>query len=627
MSDNCKLLAACIDNLDEGLIVINREGKIKSYNQLATLIFGLDPRIGSGHEGGYIENGDIVIIADNCVGSDDGDLYPEDFKQIGLYSSDVKRGQGIVIIGRKGDESELVTFKTLEGIERNISIERRINGIYLSAGIDLGERKLAIKVGSEDYNYFYHIAAGHMVILNGETLKVKFYQAQGYTTRREDIKTLLYGGRFSKKGPGAKMPEVLNKYIYDLHEKSPIIDKLINAAKGNKNNDIKNIETSMNGIPVRCSVKAILDNRRTLGAALQVEDISELKSVIKQRDEALASAEFLVQQLKESGASKTAFMNVIGESEKIKKTIERAINASDSDSNIILLGESGTGKNLFAEAIHRASPRKNEPFVYINCASIPDNLLESELFGYEKGAFTGALSTGKVGKFEKANKGTVFLDEIGDLSLLLQAKLLDFLQTKKFTKIGGLEQKRVDVRIITATNSNLKEMVKNKTFREDLYYRINVISINIPPLRERKEDVKPLAEYLIPKICNRIKKRNKYLADEAIDYLERCCWKGNVRELENVLETAINIAKTEVITIEDLIKEHPNDSNTKHYNNLYSINNLGRGSFKEMMKSAEKEIIIETLKYTKGSRKEAMTLLKMGKSNFYLKLKEYEIDK
>jgi len=230
------------------------------------------------------------------------------------------------------------------------------------------------------------------------------------------------------------------------------------------------------------------------------------------------------------------FASIVGEDPQMKALFIMGKHIAKTDSTVLITGESGTGKELFANAIHYDSLRADEPFITVNCAAIPDNLMESELFGYERGAFTGANINGKIGKFEMADKGTLFLDEIGDMSLNMQAKLLRVLQDKKITRIGGVESKKFDVRIICATNRNLSQMVSDKLFRADLFYRIHVIPIQIPSLRERVLDIPILMQYFIDKYVKKFEIKDFVLSNELIDKWSKRCWKGNVRELMHAVE-------------------------------------------------------------------------------------------
>lgn len=320
------------------------------------------------------------------------------------------------------------------------------------------------------------------------------------------------------------------------------------------------------------------------------------------------------------GNSNITFDHIIGNSPNIVKAKNLAKEVAKSKSTVLLRGESGTGKELFARAIHNASDRRNFPFVAINCASIPDNLLESELFGYERGAFTGASSRGQMGKLELAKGGTLFLDEIGDLPLHLQPKLLRVLQEGSFMRLGGKELISIDFRLIAATNRNLEEMIEKGEFREDLYYRLNVIPIYIPPLRERIEDMDELSQYLLEKCCNRLGKDLKILSREVKDAFNRYNWPGNIRELENVVEYLINVEKGKLIGFESLphsIKEYFKSSPNR-------INKKGR--LKDILDNYEKELLKSYLREYGSStedKKRISDILGIDLSTLYRKLNKY----
>lgn len=324
------------------------------------------------------------------------------------------------------------------------------------------------------------------------------------------------------------------------------------------------------------------------------------------------------------GKNRINFEDIIGESETIIQAKKLAQNVAKSDSAILLRGESGTGKDLFARAIHNSSHRKDAPFIAINCASIPDSLLESELFGYEEGAFTGAKRGGHIGKLELANGGTLFLDEIGDMPLHLQPKLLRVLQEQKFMRVGGKEVISVDFRLITATNKNIEEMISKNKFREDLYYRINVIPIHIPPLRQRQGDINILINYLMTRYCNRLGLSRKKVSSSVKNVLNHYNWPGNIRELENTVEYLINTMEGEIIEFKDLpynIKEE----NTVLVNKL----NLGETkSLTNMIEEYEKQILQSYLQRygeTTKDKREIAKALSIDLSTLYRKLGKYNL--
>ena len=252
------------------------------------------------------------------------------------------------------------------------------------------------------------------------------------------------------------------------------------------------------------------------------------------------------QKLRDELALKYRITNIVGNSSKMREVFQMISQVSRSNATVLIRGESGTGKELVASAIHYASPRARNPFVKVNCAAMPSNLIESELFGHEKGSFTGAIRQ-KIGKFELAHRGTIFLDEIGSITLEVQAKLLRALQEKEFERVGGTQVIKTDVRILAATNKNLEEAVKNGEFREDLYYRLNVFPIYIPPLRERKTDIILLADYFLEKYAAENRKDIRSFSRATIDMLMQYHWPGNVRELENCIERPVLLCEEDII--------------------------------------------------------------------------------
>ena len=314
------------------------------------------------------------------------------------------------------------------------------------------------------------------------------------------------------------------------------------------------------------------------------------------------------------------FKDIIGNSNAIYNLKKIAKAVAKSDSTILIRGESGTGKELFARAIKNLSQRENQRFITINCAAIPDSLIESELFGYEKGSFTGALNSGKLGLFKEADKGTLFLDEIGELSLTTQAKLLRVLQEGVVRRIGSSKEEKVDVRIICATHRNLEEMIEKGMFREDLYYRLNVIPLEIPPLRDRKEDIPLLVSYFVQKMN---KKLNKSVGSTSMVFLERLMsyeYTGNIRELENIMERAMNLCEGAILSEEHLML---NPAKEKDNEKAFEIKR-SEASLKKQLEDIEKQILLSNIETDMSIRK---TAKKLGLSHTALinKLKKYNL--
>lgn len=318
--------------------------------------------------------------------------------------------------------------------------------------------------------------------------------------------------------------------------------------------------------------------------------------------------------------SVTTFDDILGTGRRMREVKERAYQVAEGSSTVLITGESGTGKELFARAIHAHSSRRDNAFIAINCGAIPDSLLESELFGYERGAFTGADKNGKPGKFELANHGTLFLDEIGDMPLHMQVKLLRALQSRMIERVGGSVPTEVDVRIIAATNKDLETMIQRNEFREDLYFRLNVIPLYIPPLRERPEDIEPILSISLDKFNNLMAKKIAGFEEYALRALKEYSWPGNVRELENAIEYAVNMERGDRIQLSNLPDRIKNDSKT-------SFTVHGK-TLKEQTDHAQRLIILQCLKHTGSTRagkRRAAEILNISESSLYRKMRELGI--
>ena len=327
--------------------------------------------------------------------------------------------------------------------------------------------------------------------------------------------------------------------------------------------------------------------------------------------------------LKRSLKKRYDFDSMIGYSDGMKKIFDTIEKVATSDSTVMIYGESGTGKELVAKAIHFNSERINFPLVAVNCGAIPEELLESELFGHEKGAFTGALRT-RIGRFELANGGTIFLDEIGDMSPALQVKVLRVLQEKQFERIGGVKTLQVDVRIIAATNQDLEKAIEEKRFREDLFYRINVIPIHIPPLRDRKLDIPILANHFLTKF-NKLKRKGVGLiAPQAMEYLLKYSWPGNVRELENLIEMLVVLKEEGEIEAQDLPGKITAVSSQVPIKNDVEITDDGI-NYNDLVDQLEKELLSRALQKAGGAKNKAAKLLNLNRTTFVEKLKRFKI--
>jgi len=619
--DNPDLLAMVANHLEEGVIVVDREGHIIVYNNVARSIFGIDPRVGPGHSPGQLMPGDLVLIIDNALGEDDGQLEPNSLNILGIYPGDVKKGQGFLAMGEFGARTGegCIELAPREQMQTHFQSEWRGRSVELL--LDRARKLMNITIDRKQFPYEYKVAAGHMVILDGETREVKFYQARGYTARGEDMGDILKGKRFGAKGPTAPVPHLRGRNLREIHPQNEEIVQLIQYLQQKKEINSQ-VEYELNGVPVRCRTRTLASGDDIVGGLLLIEDISELKNLSSERDRALATVRSLEDRLTGDYQKPPEFSKIVGHNPEFLNVVRMADRAARSNSTILLLGESGTGKGLFARGVHDASNRKDGPFVQVNCAAIPESLLESELFGYQDGAFTGAKKSGKLGKFEMANKGTLFLDEIGDLSLSLQAKLLHVLQDQTIQRLGGVEPIELDIRIIAATNQNLEEAMMKKEFREDLYYRLNIISLIIPPLRRRKDDILDLIRFLLPKLATKVGKDVTGVSDEALRLMLNYDWPGNIRELENVLERGINLAEGNIILSSYL--PHTLQAE-KDEVGAEKAEELGL-SLDQSVEEAEKRAIIQALHKTGGNRTEAARHLKVARTTLYNKMQRHGIN-
>lgn len=373
-----------------------------------------------------------------------------------------------------------------------------------------------------------------------------------------------------------------------------------------------------NGVDILSTIQPIFIDKIFKGVISISKTVYQIKDIAGMLEKSEEELNYYKDELKRHIQLNGNFKDIIGQENSLKDALIIADKASSTTSTVLIRGESGTGKELIAKAIHNNSSRKDKPFVRVNCAAIPENLLESELFGYEKGAFTGAVKS-KPGKFNIADGGTIFLDEIGDMPKSMQVKLLRVLQEKEFESIGSIFTQKVDTRIIAATNRNLEEMLKTGEFREDLYYRLNVIAITLPPLRKRKEDINLLVEHFIKKISLKLDKHIDAIDKKSLELLQEYHWPGNIRELENIIERAINMCDSSTISIKDLPMYITNIESSRvgliNYNGHHDLLRL---------EDYEKEIITLAMKKYKSYNK-AGQILGITHRTVALKCKKYGI--
>lgn len=595
-----------LDGISEGVIAVDNKNEICFINKKAKEIFGITYKQDIGHREGKLNKGDIVIIGDTSLGLDDGSLKDSDLKKLLGIHETILPGTAFVYIGRYLESGDIKVFNEASG--NSIFIEKTIDNKQISVEINFIRKIINIKVDETEIPYYFIKSIGHMVILDGRTLDIKFYQAKGYSVRKEDIKSILNGNSYSEKLQSIEMEtDVLGEEINEVLGDSVSIRNITKCSRGEVI-DYKRKYDEVNGRPVRCSIMPLIIDNKTEGSYVVVEDLSEINKLSKEKDEMFHKL------LEIDEMSYDPFNQIVGDSSKIQNIKLYAKKAALSSSTILLLGESGTGKSIMARAIHDYSRRKNSRFVEINCGSLSSNLLESELFGYVPGAFTGAKKEGKKGLIEYADGGTLFLDEISEMPLELQVKLLHVLQDSRIIPVGGTEYKTIDVRFICASNRDIKKMAKEGKFREDLFYRIDVIPIEIPPLRERKQDLYYLTQSILHKLCKKNNISYKGITNEAFNKLCSYDFPGNIRELENIIERALNIVDGDYIDDNDIIIS--SDKQTV----LYSDKTL-----KEVVDEAEKKTIALCMKKYNGDKFKVMKVLGIKKTTFYEKLKKYGI--
>ncbi len=381
----------------------------------------------------------------------------------------------------------------------------------------------------------------------------------------------------------------------------------------NQSHSIKGQNMVVQRIPIKRNGKVI-----AVFGQVMFKDVRDVGKLAKKLSLLESKVELYEQELISLRATRYTFDSIAGTSETIKLLKKEALKAAATNLPVLITGESGTGKELFAQAIHNASPRRLNPFVRINCAAIPRELVESELFGYDRGAFTGATYKGKPGKFELAHRGTLFLDEIGDLPLEMQPKLLRVLEEKEVERVGGTSLIRVDFRLIAASNQNLEAMMTDGRFRKDLFYRLNVISLNIKPLRERPDDIIPLSHHILRQLAVDYSLPTIEIDSKAQEILTKYDWPGNCREFCNVLERSVSSLEGNVIRPGDLpFQLYAGQAHSKTVNSL---------PLKDIHGNAEKEAILAALANTNNNKAEAARLLGIHRTLLYKKLKKYNVN-
>ena len=609
------IIETLLESSSHAIITMDSEGIITHINSQAMERFGLINHSSYSHPAGRIEEGDIVIIADTALGRDDDNFTLEQLESLGISDKFIRYGDMLVAVAEFGTEKNRrpAMWKSIKrGDSDFLHLETNIDGTDITVSIN--GRTADVKVHGICYSISYFQSIVQTVILDGKTHQVKFWNEKGYSARKEGIGSLLReGGSFIAKSPNFKV-QVIDYHFSEFFEGKQFESDLRAIIDGDIQK-CENREYEVNGYQLIASILPIKnDGGGVTGIVVKFRRIEDIKATITERNEAIKAAEknyrseYLSENIDKNDNDEADFLRIFGNGRDMMDIKRSAYKLARLSCSILITGESGTGKTRMAKAISSVQIRKG-PFIHVDCSTIAPTLFESEMFGYVSGAFTGANPKGKAGFFEEADGGTIFLDEIGELPPDIQAKLLNVIQNKTVYRVGSTRPIPVDVRIIAATNRDLRRGVSEGWFRTDLHYRLSAFTIELPPLRECSEDIIFLIDSLMGEMRKKYGASEKYLSGEAFQKLLSYEWPGNIRELENVLERAVALTDSEIIYPEHLHIEE-------------GISNL---TLRDRLKKEEKRIIEAALLKAKGNRSAAMRELGITKTIFYEKLKEYSI--
>ncbi|MHB1654037.1 MAG: sigma-54 interaction domain-containing protein [Desulfitobacteriaceae bacterium] len=564
-----------LDSAHNGIIAVNREGRVVVFNKAASELVGFPQGEALGERiEGVIPNTRLLEV---------------------MESGNPEQGQRLSIGNR-------VIISNRSPIWRNNEIAGAV-GVFQ----DISD----FETLSSELDTVRNINKNLDAVIESVDDGIVVADDQGYILRANQAYLRM---------AGIAHDEFVGKHVQELFKQGYLnrsVSQLVIERKARVNIvDVRNgKELLMTGTPV------FNEEGQLVRVVTAVRDVTELSGLKVKLAESEQMRERYLNEL-EHWRAQQSFHQIITKNPEMQRKVDMAFHVARVDSTVLILGESGVGKELIAELIHRASRRSKNPFIKINCGAIPANLLESEFFGYEPGAFTGAQKVGKPGLFELAQGGTLLLDEVGELPLELQVKVLRALQDREITRIGGKKSILLDVRFVAATNRDLEDMIRNKTFREDLFYRLNVVPIVLPPLRKRKEDILPLVNEFVQKFNTRYGFQ-KWIEPGAMQVLLNYDWPGNVRELENSIERLVVTCREDCITWETLTDTSPilaqYEERSKELSKFPEVTSL-----EEHLESEEKRLIAEAYR-KKGSTRKAAALLKISQSNMVKKLNKYGI--
>ena len=601
------ILESLLDSSSHAILTLDADGTVTHINRQAKESFGLFNHSQQSHSSGRLEPGDLVILATTIMGGDDGGLQQEDLAVLGIRDKRIQPGDMVAAVGVFGVEGAMrPVYKFLRRRDAGaMSLDAVWEGIPIHVAI--GGKEVSVTVDEVTYSISYFMSICQCVVLDGKTKDVKFWEEKGYSARKEGVGNLLRGASYIAKSPGGEI-DVVGYYFREFFEGDRFEQHLQDVLSGQVSR-YEDEEYQINGYPLSASILPVEKNGVVEGAIVKFRRFEDIHTTILERNTAISVAERKYRQTERSPlAEDSVFASLFGNSAAMAAVKRYAYRLSQLDCNILITGESGTGKSFLARAIAEAQPRQG-PFITVDCSTVTPTLFESEMFGYVGGAFTGANPKGKAGFFEEAHGGTIFLDEIGEIPLNVQAKLLGVIQNKTLTRVGSTKTIPVDVRILAATNRNLRQEVAAGRFRQDLYYRISAFTLEMPALRDCQEDIYFLINHLMNRIREKYRMPDKCLSGEAFSRLLSYDWPGNIRELENVLESAVALSEADIIYAEHIRLESEPVQMT----------------LKDMLKAEEKRIIQQTLARCGGSRVAARERLGLSKTVFYGKLKEHQI--
>jgi PAS domain S-box-containing protein len=559
--------------IPDGIAVIGKEHNIVVFNEAASRITGFN------------EN--------DVVGEDCSILFEENFDGMNFLKESIRENRAFTNLAfniKTKKESEKNVLASITPIVRNekvisVVLVFRDTKEMLNLAEDLEEKTTELIDQKNKLDAIFNSNIEGTFTIDNE------WNVTSFNLSAEKIT-----GYKKNEAIGKKCWEIFNSSVC---RKGCHMEQTINKDKPTIGNEVKIVDKNGKLIPIRVNSSTLTNNKNEkIGAVETFLDISEIKNLFEHLDE------------------RFKYENIVGKNKEIKQIINVLESVAQTDSSVLVTGESGTGKELAARAIHLNSHRRTGPFIAVNCSAFAESLIESELFGHEKGAFTGAIKS-KIGRFELAQNGTLFLDEIGDLSITVQTKLLRVLETKEIERVGSNKPIKINTRIIAATNKDLEIEIEAGRFREDLYYRINVMNIHLPPLRERKDDLPILVNHFIEKFNEKFKRDIKHFSSSAFDILMDYNWPGNIRELENVIEHCFVLCGSDVIQIEHLPKRLREE-------NFNSITKNTSGNLNHL-KDAERNIIINTLKKHNGNRSKTAEELNIHPTTLWRKMKKFNL--